>query len=327
MEAMNIGEAAKASGVSAKMIRHYESVGPVPGSGSAPSRATASTPTRKCTRCASSASRATWASRSNEIRELLGLWQDRKRPSRQVQGAGRRRTSRSSTRRLQELQAMKATLEHLVHCCHGDDRPDCPILDALASDDARQPDQRAIWISVTVNLPASLMALNFTLSPALTCPAAPCPCTWKTIVIGGMSRLLISPCLRVILPAPCRPCALRRRPSAVWAARGSGRAVQAAARLQRQREADGLHGAFRRSFSGMLSWICGRPRRCVPDHAGLVVAGDQAGELELAGAVEGPDDLAGLARRHVRHVGLVVLHVRELHHQRRMLVEFSAWCR
>jgi MerR family copper efflux transcriptional regulator len=38
--------------------------------------------------------------------------------------------------KLKEIQAMKATLEHLVHCCHGDDRPDCPIIDTLARDGA-----------------------------------------------------------------------------------------------------------------------------------------------------------------------------------------------
>ena len=58
-----------------------------------------------------------------------------------------------------------------------------------------------------------------------------------------------------------------------------------------------------------------RPDRDRAHHAALVVPGDQAGELELAGAVEGPDDLAGLAGRDMCHVGLVVFHVRELHHQ------------
>jgi hypothetical protein len=41
---------------------------------------------------------------------------------------------------LSGLQAMKATLEHLVQCCHGDDRPDCPIIDSLASGTAVRGD-------------------------------------------------------------------------------------------------------------------------------------------------------------------------------------------
>ncbi len=56
-------------------------------------------------------------------------------------------------------------------------------------------------------------------------------------------------------------------------------------------------------------------------HAGLVVARDQAGEIERSRLVKGPDDFAGLSWRHVRHVGLVVFHVGKLHHQRRMFVQ------
>ena len=46
-------------------------------------------------------------------------------------------------RKAQELLAMKATLEHLVHCCHGDDRPDCPILESLATGKPLPPAGRA----------------------------------------------------------------------------------------------------------------------------------------------------------------------------------------
>jgi MerR family copper efflux transcriptional regulator len=67
-----------------------------------------------------------------QIRELLGLWQNRRRPSRQVKALAQAHIEELE-QKLQELQAMKATLEHLVHCCHGDDRPDCPIIDTLAS--------------------------------------------------------------------------------------------------------------------------------------------------------------------------------------------------
>ena len=67
-----------------------------------------------------------------EIRDLLGLWHNRRRSSRQVKALAQAHLEELEEK-LQELQAMKTTLEHLVHCCHGDDRPDCPILEELAS--------------------------------------------------------------------------------------------------------------------------------------------------------------------------------------------------
>jgi len=62
----------------------------------------------------------------------VGLWHDRQRPSRQVKALAQAHIE-DLERKAQELLAMKATLEHLVHCCHGDDRPDCPILETLAN--------------------------------------------------------------------------------------------------------------------------------------------------------------------------------------------------
>lgn len=127
---MNIGEAAKASGVSAKMIRHYESVGLFP----LALRTEAGY--RQYTAKEVSTLRFVRQSRDlgfsvEQIRELLGLWQDRKRPSRQVRALAQAHIQELDEK-LKELHAMKATLEHLVHCCHGDDRPDCPIIDTLA---------------------------------------------------------------------------------------------------------------------------------------------------------------------------------------------------
>ena len=75
-----------------------------------------------------------------EITELVGLWHDRGRPSRQVKALAEAHI-RELEQKAAELLAMKATLQHLVHCCHGDDRPDCPILDSLA-DDAAHPARR-----------------------------------------------------------------------------------------------------------------------------------------------------------------------------------------
>ena len=86
-----------------------------------------------------------------QIRELLGLWQDRRRPSRQVRALAQAHIEELDEK-LKELQSMKATLEHLVHCCHGDDRPDCPIIDTLAHEGAtkaapaRQPLGRTVGL-------------------------------------------------------------------------------------------------------------------------------------------------------------------------------------
>ncbi|TXI24883.1 MAG: Cu(I)-responsive transcriptional regulator [Roseateles sp.] len=129
---MNIGEAAKASGVSAKMIRHYESVGLFP------EAARTESGYRQYTDKEVSTLRFIRQSRDlgfsiEQIRELLGLWQNRKRPSRQVRALAQAHIVELDEK-LKELQTMKATLEHLVHCCHGDDRPDCPIIETLAQE-------------------------------------------------------------------------------------------------------------------------------------------------------------------------------------------------
>ena len=131
---MNIGEAAKSSGVSAKMIRHYESVGLFP------QALRTESGYRQYTDKEVSTLRFIRQSRDlgfsiEQIRELLGLWQDRKRPSRQVRALAQAHIEELDEK-LKELQSMKATLEHLVHCCHGDDRPDCPIIDTLADETA-----------------------------------------------------------------------------------------------------------------------------------------------------------------------------------------------
>ena len=127
---MNIGEAAKASGVSAKMIRHYESVGLFPEA----TRSDAGY--RQYGDADVSTLRFIRQSRDlgfsiEQIRELLGLWQNRRRPSRQVKALAQAHIEELEEK-LQELHAMKATLEHLVRHCHGDERPDCPIIEGLA---------------------------------------------------------------------------------------------------------------------------------------------------------------------------------------------------
>lgn len=129
---MNIGEAAAASGVSAKMIRHYESVGLLP----AASRTFAGY--RQYGDKDVSRLRFIRHSRDlgfslDQIRELLGLWQNRRRSSRQVKALAQAHIAELDVK-LRELHEMKATLESLVYCCNGDERPDCPIIESLASE-------------------------------------------------------------------------------------------------------------------------------------------------------------------------------------------------
>ena len=129
---MNIGQAAKATGVSAQMIRHSESVGLFP------EALRTEAGYRQYGERDISTLRFIRQSRDlgfsiDQIRDLLGLWQNRRRPSRQVKALAQAHIEELDAK-LQELQAMKATLEHLVHCCQGDDRPDCPIIDSLAAE-------------------------------------------------------------------------------------------------------------------------------------------------------------------------------------------------
>lgn len=131
MEFMNISQAATSSGVSAKMIRHYEQVGLFP----QPQRTEAGY--RQYTQTEVHTLRFIRRARDlgfsiQQIGALVGLWHDRRRPSRQVKALAEAHIQELDLK-VQELLAMKKTLEHLVHCCHGDDRPECPILDGLAA--------------------------------------------------------------------------------------------------------------------------------------------------------------------------------------------------
>ncbi len=137
MERMNIGQAAKASGVSAKMVRHYESIGLIPPASRTDAGyrlyAARDIHTLQFVRHARDLGFSL-----AQIAELVGLWQDRARPSRQVKALAEAHIH-ALEQKANELLAMKATLEQLVHCCHGDDRPDCPILENLAKDTAPPP--------------------------------------------------------------------------------------------------------------------------------------------------------------------------------------------
>lgn len=133
---MNIGEAARASGVSAKMIRHYESLDLI----------------RPATRTA--AGYRVYDDREvhtlrfirrardlgfsmKEIAALLALWQDRRRASSAVRQVAKRHLE-ALDRKIAELQGMQRTLQRLIEGCHGDHRPDCPILDDLADAKGRK---------------------------------------------------------------------------------------------------------------------------------------------------------------------------------------------
>ncbi|MDV7271248.1 Cu(I)-responsive transcriptional regulator [Thioclava sp. A2] len=129
---MNIGEAAKASGVSAKMIRYYESIGLIPEA------------------ARSDAGYRNYGAREVQIlrfvrrardlgfpvaaiQELLALWSDRARHSADVKRLAMDHVS-ALEQKITEMQAMADTLRHLAEACCGDDRPDCPILQDLSGD-------------------------------------------------------------------------------------------------------------------------------------------------------------------------------------------------
>lgn len=129
---MNIGNAAKASGVSAKMIRHYESIGLLPRAGR--TDAGYRQYGEKDVRTLLFVRRSRDLGFSlEEIQSLVDLWQDRARPSREVKALAKQHLD-FLDRKLEELQSMKNALAHLVSCCHGDERPDCPILESLSGE-------------------------------------------------------------------------------------------------------------------------------------------------------------------------------------------------
>ena len=127
---LNISEAAEQSGVSAKMIRYYESLGLL-----AEARRTSAgyriydereVHTLRFVRRARDLGFSI-----EEIQHLLGLWQNRGRSSRDVRKVAQQHLV-DLDRRIAELQTIRRTLQQLVEHCHGDQRPDCPILDDLA---------------------------------------------------------------------------------------------------------------------------------------------------------------------------------------------------
>jgi MerR family copper efflux transcriptional regulator len=127
---MNIGEAARQSGVSAKMVRHYESLGLLPAIARTDSGYRQYTEAEVHTLRFIKRGRELGFSMA-EIAELVGLWRNRRRASANVRKLAQKHAD-DLTERIGAMQAMQRTLEHLIHCCHGDERPDCPILEDLA---------------------------------------------------------------------------------------------------------------------------------------------------------------------------------------------------
>jgi MerR family copper efflux transcriptional regulator len=129
---VNIGAAAVSSGVNAKMIRHYEAIGLLrPAERRANDYRDYGERELHELRFIRRARRLGFS--IPEIGELLTLWRDRGRPSRDVKRIAEAHI-RDLQSRVAEMQVMADTLRHLVSACHGDDRPDCPILDDLAMD-------------------------------------------------------------------------------------------------------------------------------------------------------------------------------------------------
>ncbi len=139
---MTIGEAAKVSGVSAKMIRYYERIGLIPQAGR--TDAGYRTYDDGDTRTLQFVHRARCLGFPLEaIRLLLALWHDRSRSSRDVKRIALA-TVADLRRKQAELDAMARSLEHLAAHCRGDERPDCPIIDDLA-DPAQPTPERSRW--------------------------------------------------------------------------------------------------------------------------------------------------------------------------------------
>jgi len=129
-DALTIGKAALLSGVPAKTIRYYEEAGLLPAAQRGPNGY------RVYDERAVALLRFVQRARSlgfsmKDVEGLLALWADKERASSDVREIAEKHIV-AIERKLAELESMRATLMHLTERCHGDERPDCPILDELA---------------------------------------------------------------------------------------------------------------------------------------------------------------------------------------------------
>lgn len=128
-EAMNIGEVAQLSEVNSKMIRRYEEQGIIPKAGRTISGY------RQYSEKDVHVLRFVKRSRElgfsmKDVKQLVSLWRNKNRPSSQVKSIASKHIEELE-KKLLEIQSMLSTLKHLTNNCHGDQRPDCPILEGL----------------------------------------------------------------------------------------------------------------------------------------------------------------------------------------------------
>ncbi|MGK5065450.1 Cu(I)-responsive transcriptional regulator [Janthinobacterium sp. LB3P112] len=126
---MNIGQAASETGISAKMIRYYESISLLKPSARSDAGYRIYTPNDLHALRFIKRGRGLGFS-LEQIRELLSLWQNDQRASADVKGIALAHVAELD-KRIAELTEMRDTLTHLAQSCHGDDKPDCPILQSL----------------------------------------------------------------------------------------------------------------------------------------------------------------------------------------------------
>jgi MerR family copper efflux transcriptional regulator len=127
---MNIGQAATATGVSAKMIRYYESIALIPAGKRTDAGYRLYGDNDLHTLRFVKRARLLGFS-LEQIRDLLSLWQNKGRASADVKTIAMGHVAELN-QRIAELTEMRDTLQTMASCCHGDQRPDCPILQSLA---------------------------------------------------------------------------------------------------------------------------------------------------------------------------------------------------
>ena len=126
---MNIGELAKLSQVSSKMIRRYEELGIIPKAQR--NQSGYRQYSQNDVHVMKFVKRARELGFSmKDIKQLVGLWRNKSRSSAQVKNIALKHINELE-KKLAQIQAMLSTLKHLAQNCHGDQRPDCPIIDEL----------------------------------------------------------------------------------------------------------------------------------------------------------------------------------------------------
>jgi MerR family transcriptional regulator, copper efflux regulator len=148
---MNIGQAAQAAGVNAKAIRYYESIGLIPPAARSEAGYRRYSPTDVATLRFIRRARD-FGMPMERIRLLVGLWRDRDRESGEVKRIALAHVAELEAR-IAELTAMSRALQELADTCHGDHRPDCPILRDLAGE-AGEPSRVAQPAEFRLNWPA-----------------------------------------------------------------------------------------------------------------------------------------------------------------------------